>query len=132
VVEGDEDEVDGVGQRAELRLEPLPLGTSVGDIGGAVELEEVDAGAEGDRVPAAAAQLRKGCIPVVEAELGAARELVIAEGGVDAEVGGSPRRGLLAVDVVVGGVAALVGNVAGELEGGGLLRGDAIDEQLAS
>ncbi len=131
MVQSDDDEVDGGRKSGELAAEPVDLRAGRGEIAEAVELDEGEAGAEEDRVPAAAFELGEGGPPVLDALFGSAGELVVAEGGVDAEMFGAPGGGFGAVDVVVGGVGAAVGDVAGHLDGVGMLFGDLFDESEA-
>ncbi len=128
VVKANEDKVDGGRECCKLLAEPVELRAVGGEVAEAVELDEGEAVAEQDGVVAAAGEFGEGGPPVLEALLDAAGELVVAERGVDAEVGGAPGGGFGAVDGVVVGVGALVGDVAGHLYGVWVFFGDAIDE----
>jgi hypothetical protein len=128
MVQSDDDEIDGGRKSGELAAEPVDLRAGRGEIAETVELDEGETVAEEDRVPAAAFEFREGGPPVLDSLFGSAGEFVVAEGGVDAEVFSSPGGGFGAVDVVVGGVGAAVGDVAGHLDGVGMLFGDLFDE----
>ncbi len=66
--------------------------------------------------------------PVFETFLLVAAEFMIAQGGEDGDVGGSPGSGLQVKFGVVGGSLSDVGNVAADDDRAGFFRGDFVDQ----